>query len=282
MAKINLMNYNPVNSYFSLLLLFVLSSFGSVQSQTADNLPLRLRVGTYNIGHFNQGRLGGFQWTGKNTVTAELNNWRKWIGEQGLDILGVNEWNRYFDKDSTFDATAELLAPYYSKVYLGEENTWIYNGIATNYTLNNIRQINSYGDYYAILGDLKIGDKVITIISTHLPWQKEWHDDSVADLIKLLGDLDYFICLGDMNANDANQQLFVEAGFNMANGGDMGWFQTAAAKSAASGYAGKADVNIDNIITSSNIRIMNVRVPKTGLNDLDHLPVLADVIVVWE
>ncbi len=85
-----------------------------------------------------------------------------------------------------------------------------------------------------------------------------------------------------MNAHDENQQLFVKAGFNMANGGDMGWFATASASSSASGYVGKSDVNIDNIITSSNIRIMNVRAPKTGLNDLDHLPVLADLIVVWE
>ncbi len=150
------MKYNPVNSPLSslLLALLVLSSFVSAQGQTTDNLPLRLKVGTYNVGHFNQGRLGGFQWTDKpTTVTAELNNWRKWIGEQSLDILGVNEWNRYFDKDSTYKAEDELLAPYYSNVYFGDENTWIYNGIATNYKLENIRQETSHGDYYAVMGD---------------------------------------------------------------------------------------------------------------------------------
>jgi len=278
------MKYNPLNSSISLLglTLLILSSLMSVDGQTPDNLPLRLRVGTYNVGHFNQGRLGGFQWTGKSTIIAEMNNWKKWIGEQGLDILGVNEWNRYFDKDSMYIAEAELLAPYYSNVYFGDENTWIYNGIATNYKLENIRQKYSNGDYYAVLGDLKIGDKTIAVISTHLPWQKQWHDESLANLIKLLGEFEYFICLGDMNATDENQGLFAKAGFNMANGGNMGWFPTSSASSAASGYAGKTDVNIDNIITSSNIRIMNVRAPKTGLNDLDHLPVLADLIVVWE
>src|SRR5690606_21990692 len=116
------MKYNPVHTPLSFLWLALLVFFSivSVHGQTTDNLPLRLKVATYSVGHFNQGRLGGFQWTDKpTTVTAELNNWKKWIGKQGLDILGLNEWNRSFDKDSIYNAEEELLKPYYSNVYFG-------------------------------------------------------------------------------------------------------------------------------------------------------------------
>src|SRR5690606_4239588 len=110
----------------------------------------------------------------------------------------VNEWNRYFDKDSIFHAADELLKPYYNHIYFGQENRWIYNGIATNYALQNIRQEKWDGDYYAILGDLVIGDKKVTIVSTHIPWQKDWHEQSLQALIKELKKYEYFICMGDM------------------------------------------------------------------------------------
>lgn len=261
--------------------LFVLSTTFLLRAQTTDNLPLKLRVGTYNIGHFNQGRLGGFQGAGK-MVTAELNNWKSWIGHQSLDILALNEWNQFFDKDSVYHAKEELLYPYYAHVHFGEANRWIYNGIATNFPLQNVRQKNWDGDYYALLGDLVIGNKTITIISTHIPWQKEWHQRSLEALIKELEQYEYFICMGDMNAFDDGQQKFAKAGFNMANGGAMGWFGTAAATNSAAGRKGDLpNTSIDNIVTSSNIKIMRVSAPLTGLNDLDHLPVLADVVITW-
>lgn len=251
------------------------------KAQSPDNLPLRLKVGAYNVGHFNQGRLGGFQAEGK-MLQAEAFRWKQWIGQQGLDLFAFNEWNKFFDKDSTIVAEEELLKPFYKNVYLGKENKWIYNGIATNYTLENIREEKWDGDYYAVLGDLKIGDKVITIISSHIPWQKEWHDRSLEALVALLKKYEYFICMGDMNAFDSNQKKFLEAGFNMANGGSMGWFATAAGTNASEGRVGAvANRSIDNIVTSKNIKIMQVSAPFTTLNDLDHLPVLADVIVTW-
>lgn len=261
-----------------LTVVFLIVSNYLLQGQVGSFEPLRLKVGTYNIGHFNQGRLGGFQGKG-NIVDAELNNWKYWIGEQGLDLLALNEWNEYFDKDSTYVAADELLKPYYNHIHFGKKNTWIYNGIATNYKLNNIKQVNWHGEYYALVGELKIGDKLIHIISTHIPWQKEWHDESLQSLISLLETYEYFICMGDMNAKDKNQEKFLEKGYNMANGGNMGWFATAAGNSSRTGYKGKENVNIDNIITSSNMKIMKVRAPKTGLNDLDHLPIIAEVVI---
>ena len=167
---------------------FVLLSIYTVYSQTDENQPLRLRVGTYNIGHFNEGKLGGYQ---LDDVQIELQRWRSWVGEQALDILVLNEWNETFDKDGKINAQKEILDPVYNNVYWGTANKWIYNGIATNYKLENIRQVNWAGDYYAILGDLKIGKKVITIMSTHIPWQKEMHLQSIEAMIKEMKKYEY-------------------------------------------------------------------------------------------
>src|SRR5690606_2649215 len=142
------------------------------------------------IGHFNQGSLGGFQGGGK-LAKAELQNWKNWIGRESIDFLIVNEWNKYFDKDSAYIAEDALLKPFYSNIHFGKETRWIYNGIATNYKLTNLRQVDWAGDYYALLGDLVIGEKTITIVSTHIPWQKEWHSSSLDSLIAELKKYEY-------------------------------------------------------------------------------------------
>src|SRR5690606_3657143 len=140
--------------------------------------------------------------------------------------------------DSLFNAEEELLKPYYNNVYFGKEHTWIHNGIATNYQLSNLRTKYSFGDYYALIGDLVIGGKTVTILSTHIPWQKEWHLPALDSLINDLKQLEYFICFGDMNATDKEQLRFLEAGFNMANGGAQGWFSTSGGNNTLAGRKG--------------------------------------------
>ena len=259
------MKHNSFRVYRLLLIAILLSSsVFNLDAFSGNRQPLKLKVATYNTGHFNQGRLGGLQGQGK-FVKAELNNWKRWISEQNIDII-----------------EDEILKPFYNNTYWGKETRWIHNGIATNYTLENIHQVDWHGDYYAVIGDLIIDEVVIKVISTHIPWQKDWHEESFNNLIELLSTYEYFICMGDMNSSDTTQKKFIEAGFNMANGGNMGWFTTAQASVTADDYRGGVNYNIDNIITSSNIKIFNVKAPKTRLNDLDHLPVIADLVITWQ
>lgn len=265
-----------MNKIISILLLVSLFFLGEAKAQEQQKFPLKLKVGTYNVGHFNQGKLGGYQ---KDDVQEELQRWRNWISLQSLDIFVLNEWNKYFDKDSTFDATQELLKPLYNNIYWGDANKWIYNGIATNFKLENLRQVQWQGDYYAIIGDMKVCNKVITIMSTHIPWQKQHHQKAIDDMIKEMKKYEYLICMGDMNAFDATQLNFKKEGFNIANGGYQGFLCTAPMSKAK----GKTDgIHIDNIITSANIKIMNVSAPSAGLTEEDHYPVIADVIVTCE
>jgi endonuclease/exonuclease/phosphatase family metal-dependent hydrolase len=89
----------------------------------------------------------------------------------------------------------------------------------------------------------------------------------------------YFICFGDTNSSDAEILRFQKEGFNIGNGGYQGWFATAPGGVNLVGMKDGPNRHIDNIITSKNIKIMNVSAPHTGLNDLDHLPLVADVII---
>lgn len=258
---------------FKFLILF-LSACGFLLAQTDNNAPLKLRVGTYNVGHFNQGKLGGYQ--GANPA-EELQRWKDWISEQSMDVFVTNEWNSNFDKDSIYDATKELLEPLYKNNYFGKENRWIFNGISTNYTLKNIRQVDWHQDYYAIVGDLVIGKKTITIMSTHIPWKADGHLPAIEAMIKEMQKYEYVICMGDMNAKNEVQLKFVEAGFNIANGGYQGFMCTAPYSKAM----GRPTYNIDNIVTSKNIKIFNSSAPITGLSSLDHSPVLTDLVITW-
>jgi endonuclease/exonuclease/phosphatase family metal-dependent hydrolase len=276
-----------------IIFLFTAFLFISDLAAQQPGAPVKLRVASYNVGHFNQGMKGGLEVRGKSFyaknkavtepyIKQEMFNWRNWIGEQSLDIFCFQEWNRYFDQDSTYIAETELLKPYYNNTYFGVEHTWIYNGIATNYHLTNLRQKKTSGDYYALIGDLKIGNKTVQIISMHIPWQKEWHAAALDLVMADLKQYKYFICFGDTNSSDAEILKFRDAGFNIANGGNQGWFATAAGGVKLNQMKDAPDKHIDNIITSKNIKIMNVSAPYTTLNDLDHLPIIADVIITEE
>jgi len=253
---------------FLLTLICSLFFVGGTYAQTTQSSAVKLRIGTYNIGHFNCGKLGGYKGT---DVKPQLKKWKKWIKQQKLAIFSVNEWNYYFDKDSTIKATDKLLKPIYKHVNFGPHNTWIYNGIATNFKVENVRSVTwALKDYYAVIADVKIGDKKVTVMSTHIPWQKQYHDAAVDQLIKEMKKYDYLICMGDMNSGDSVQLRFAKEGFNIANGGSQGFLRTIASKRTN-------DISIDNIITTKNISISNVSAPVTGLSDNDHNPIEADI-----
>lgn len=271
-----------------ILILAGLFTIGNLYAQ--NDAPVRFRVATYNVGHFNQGMKGGLEVRGKNFyptnkdvtgkfIQLEMLAWRKWIGEQGLDFFCVQEWNKYFDQDSTYLSEKELLQPYYNNIYFGDEHPWIYNGIATNHKLTNLRQKYWFQDYYALIGDLKVGNKTVQVISTHIPWQVAGHAAALDSVIKELKKFKYFILFGDTNSSDAEILRFQKEGFNIANGGYQGWFATASGGVSLMGMVDAPNKHIDNIITSKNIKIMKVSGPHTGLNDMDHLPLIADVVV---
>ena len=236
--------------------------------------PATLRVITYNVGHFNQGKLGGYQ---NADAAGALKRWRDWFAGQKADILLLQEWNAAFDKDGATNATNALLKPLYRNIHFGparsQKSPWIYNGIATNlpFTPGGLVEL-SHPNYYLVLGEVTVAGQKITVGSFHVPWQKDNHAEGIRLLVAELKRHKNFIIGGDTNAPDATQRAFAEAGFNIANGAFGKWLPTA----AGSVKKGKTtNVSIDQIITSKNIRVESALAPETGLNDNDHLPVVA-------
>jgi endonuclease/exonuclease/phosphatase family metal-dependent hydrolase len=258
--------------FFALPLFLSCSSSDDNKDETIETT--KMHIGTYNVGHFNCGKLGGYQ---GDDSDVQLAKWNTWITQQAFDIFVVNEWNKYFDKNSTIDATASLLTPNFKNVYFGPLHTWIYNGILTNYDVDKIsvRYVVWSEDYYALIAEININNHVLTVMSTHIPWQTATHTSSLNKMITEMKKHDNLICMGDMNALDSEQLNFVTEGFNIANGGDEGFFRTASNPATTSNYS------IDNIITTKNIKISNVSAPVTGLSDNDHNPLEADVEITW-
>lgn len=248
-----------------------LSGSVGLAAPATNTLPLTLRIGTFNVGHFNQGKLGGYQ---EGDVAAALERWRSWIKAQSFDVFFINEWNLNFDKDGTLNATEHLLQPFYDHIVFGKRNTWIYNGMASNFPISKAGEVPlTHQEYYAVRAEWPVGGVTVTLMSVHVPWQKDAHDSSIDALITEMKRHKYLICAGDLNAPDRNVLKIKAAGFKVANGGDEGWFCTAASKCGSQ----TNNVHIDNIITSPNLTIKRVSAPRTGLNDLDHLPLRAEV-----
>ena len=244
--------------------------------ETAQEKPATtskyVKIGVWNVGHFNTGALGGYQ---GDDVDEALNRWKLWLTLQHFDIFGINEWNPTFDKDGKYDATAELLRPLYKNMYFGRYNLsyqWVYNGVATNYELDyaNAYTINfAHPQYDCIVIDAKIQDKTVTLIIGHIPWQNDpgsySHDNSLPILKAEMKKHERFIYMSDMNATKEEQLSFAAEGYHIANGANGVWYPTIVTSTTA----------LDQIITSPNIRIMESSSLLTGLQNGDHRPVMA-------
>ena len=231
-----------------------------------------LKVASFNTGHFNMGNLGGYQ---GDDVIGTLSLWRDWIRKQKCDILLVQEWNLFFDKDSVYTAQKELLEPFYRNIVWGDLNEWIYNGICTNLPIQGKQVKKLSSQYYAVVTNANIAGKQVALVSVHLNWNVNYHTLDLTQFIEFLKGFEYFIAGGDMNASQAGQLLFKAAGFNIANGGDYGFIST-----SPGGTSKVSDrCCLDNIITSANIEIRHPYSSITNVNDQDHLPILAEVVI---
>ena len=113
--------------------------------------------------------------------------------------------------------------------------------------------------------------KQIAFYVSHLSFEKEDLRKKQMEILKeamLKDPVPYRILTADFNADQGTYEFdtFKEA-FNMANGGKRIWYDTFREPSAPMRIA-----SIDNIITSKNIDILDVRVVPTGdLSDHDAL-----------
>jgi endonuclease/exonuclease/phosphatase family metal-dependent hydrolase len=118
------------------------------------------------------------------------------------------------------------------------------------------------------------------VVNTHFHITDDTKVSNADETLGLIRDEEYFILCGDFNVDAIDRttalyqstlKKFVDAGYKLCNGGEMGDFIT---------YPNTGE-GIDNIIVSPNINIKSVVVDTqksylgSGANQADHYPLIA-------
>lgn len=253
--------------------------------------PTTLKVMTYNVG-------GWYIGSGRNVPAAYKNSYYAlqtgMIENNDPDILFINEYLEEFSDDGTSALTMlQSLFPY---VYAIPSGTYFGRVFCSKYPLTGYEHhyyTNETSRYYDSIV-VTVEGLQITLVVTHLSTNSR-RIAQTTELISYLNTLDYFICAGDLNTNEARDTTgqdyidvivpLLNAGFNLANNSTFGFFdtyfdETSSNPNVEGGWAGC----LDNIITSSNIPITSVTVDTTKRTDslsqkTDHMPLIATINV---
>ncbi len=239
---------------------------------TESNHGAELRLAQWNIGHFSFGNLS-------NSTIDEINfynhyqQYKDMLNMIDADVLAVCEYSEIFGKNETGEQySREVLFNEYPYIYEGHQSNYACNALFSRIEINNVRSNNFFSlntNYYYITADLNISDKNVKLVSTHLAFNKD--DDQYAllqieELLYLFGNEEYVIMMGDWNVKDVDIfNLFVNAGYQLANHGEFGDFVT---------FSPKKNVRnrvLDNIMTKG-LTISNVSVISKDLSD--HYPLI--------
>ena len=212
------------------------------------------------------------------------------IQRNDADILFIEEYTAQFSK--TGRTAASFLAPdypYYHEQTDGTTTTVVQRAIYSKYPISNYQtHIFSEYSYYYDTCNVTIDDLTILLVVAHLHWNNINYRASEAQaILSAVANAPYFIIGGDFNLEDFSStsgqdytrviKPFVDAGYNIANGGRFGFIPTFTSNSTMTDTE-----NLDEVITSSNIEIINAYTDNTKANDsivekIDHLPLIAEL-----
>ena len=231
-----------------------------------------------------------------NKTTAFYNRHQTIFGNSNPFLCGMQEWNSAI---GTVPASTLM-----NSFFTDYEPSYVYVVQTAALTMASRCQLEDFelvryadqssGDnrYYQ-KAYVTIGDKRICFVNTHLG-TSNIRNAQFVELLDMLEDEEYFIAFGDFNfrieqAGDSEYNLSVklalDRGFNSAqnaNGIYMTGYHGETVESSTSITA------LDNVITSTNLPISNVRVDTTKLTDglcqansiiIDHLPIICDVTI---
>lgn len=253
-----------------------------------------LRVMTYNVG-------GWYIGSGTNVPATEdeayyaLHNGT--IQRNDPDILVIQEYWSTFSK--TGRTALSMLEQYFPYIEALDSGTYFGRAICSKYPITGYtkRTYTNESSRYFDSCTVTVDGQPITVVTTHWGLTLANRKAQLTQLLAFLQTQERFICGGDFNtynADDTSGEDYVsliapmiDAGIHVANCSDkFGFIHTCVeGTDKANAVAnGKKSCCIDNIVTSSNIAISNVYVDETKLTDdisayVDHMPVIADVII---
>lgn len=254
--------------------------------ENVDLTPIKIRVATYNIGHFAYGT---------SPIPAgtldKLQDFRNAIVNIRADIIGLTEDDVYYDSNSTmkvYDNVYKMFKYYGSGIKQG----YTCNSILSKFEIFNLKstEFATKSTHAYTECDIKIYDKMIHFVSTQVSWQDiNTRKAQYQELIKIAKKYEYCIIVGDMNPSarinlilpegvepnshyKEDYAIWENAGFNIANVGFFGEYNTLIDKD----YPGLM-LPYDNIFTTKNIDISFV---ETFENDMsDHYAIAADICI---
>ena len=243
--------------------------------------PKEINFGVYNIGHFAKG-----QDMNSATPKERLYEAYRAVGTLDVDVLGVVEDLTYtgsgdskvfkcVDIEGTV-TSEEFYNKLFSHMAMGSTNGTNVNSVYAHYPLsqpNIVMFENAAQNRYFNHVECMIKGVTFNIIVTHLDWDTTAHRYSqVEQIISYINEnaLEKVIICGDFNSSDGDDtfNLFADAGFNLANQGAYGKYTTFAYDGLTASY--------DNIITTNDLRITNVRV-RDDVVFSDHYPITVTI-----
>lgn len=251
----------------------------------------KIRVMTYNIGHYSDA--GGQQNSPISVANfeAEKMKWRKLMYSIDADIIGLQEFSSVFCSGNGATSYDTIYKDLFKNKYEGVQRGYSCNAFFSNYDLLSI-EIKEYEcnktaiitdgrpvkatDCYYLLAELAINGKNLTIIVTHQAFDlnnPQVELDQIDELITVLNTKERVIILGDFNVHAGVQGMdaFVDAGYTIANNGYIGNIATYPYPNVTK--------TLDNVVCSKNIKVKNVLADFVPINTNDHIPFVVDLVI---
>lgn len=260
------------------------------------------KVTSFNVGQWYHGTTNLNVWGAQETVHPGItpervmngyNQWMKTFPEYDADLICAQEVNPIFMIDSKKDLTLtseEVLKDYFKEIHSFEGKTantrlTMWNAIlipnASGLTLKNVTSGYLCGgdpeiQRLYVKGYVTVKGHDIAIFDVHLQPRnfggEEGRKQAFAELAELMSKEEYAVAMGDMNVEEGLHEydLMLSYGYNMANGGVFGSFNT---------YEYGTTDYIDNIFTTNNIEIVYAESEPGMVGASDHYPMSAYLFV---
>lgn len=194
---------------------------------------VRLKVLTFNCGHYNYGSSSEGSWTG-DELAEKIKLWKDMLAKYKPDIMFGQEMSQYFDSAQTVNAIDTIFRPLLPNSYFYGW-TRLLSKYAYQMTWQEDITVTVGGTTYARdLGTaiININGVDVLICSVHLPAGYNATYTAVREamrdkLIAAFSDYPYVILCGDFNeSTDSFYTPFVTAGYSLGNHGYFGTITT--------------------------------------------------------
>lgn len=256
--------------------------------------PKTYKICAFNVGNFSYGQ------SGNGAGTEEMyQQFLDTFCKCNSDIYLFSEWDKYwnFENEELSSDKLKNLSPYWSEWEDGTPGRYVYQKISSAFKIRKtISKYLSDGESRHFVDCIINLDGIpVHFICTHLPWStKSLRDADIDKIITYIksNNIQYFVIGGDFNqglsTNGADAPTTAEEmaemvksdirkwtveGYNSAQGGFYGILNTS--ENPSETFPLKP---YDNIVTSPNIFIRNVKAIDTEASD--HKPLVVEIQIL--